>query len=265
MKTLPPRSSTTKAVVVSCRVEPLRADRDRAGGGRDVRRRLTRRQRYDDVDALRAAGLDQRRHAHVAERLPHQQRAVDRARRKRRSPRAGRGRRPGASGRRTHAPEQGRVVLDRALVGEPQQGLPVVAHGIVDHPLPVLGRDVERRDRRGGVRRQVLLHERRLAAQHPDHAQRAPGEHRHEPVRDSVQVVDQVALAGAGVGEQRLVEIGQPDAGPFLLGHADILPPSGHRLGDGLQVKGRTTGPAGELLGLTETNVVAIGKSRAPR
>jgi hypothetical protein len=120
------------------------------------------------------------------------------------------------------------VVLDRPLVGEPQQRLPVVADRIADHSFAVLRRDLERRDRRRGVGGQVLLHEGRLPAQHPDNAQCSLGEHRHESVRDGVQVVDQVTLGGSGVGEQRLVEVGQPDAGPLFCGHADILPGSRH-------------------------------------
>jgi len=57
----------------------------------------------------------------------------------------------------------------------------------------------------------------------PDNAQCAPGEHRHEPVRDDVEVVDEVTLAGLGVGEQRLVEVGQPRTSPFLLLSAERL------------------------------------------
>jgi hypothetical protein len=89
----------------------------------------------------------------------------------------------------------------------------------VDHALPVLGRHLERGDRGGGVLRQVLLHERRLPETHPDHAEGPLGEDRHHAVRDSVEVVDQVALGRSGVVEQRLVEVGQPDAVSLLFGH----------------------------------------------
>ncbi len=52
-----------------------------------------------------------------------------------------------------------------------------------------------------------------------------PRKHRYEPVRDGFEVVDEVALAHAGIGEQRLVEVRQLNREPFfLLGHGHILP-----------------------------------------
>ena len=64
----------------------------------------------------------------------------------------------------------------------------------------------------GRVLRDVLLHERLLAAVHPDHRQRPVLEHRDDPVAHRVEVVDEVALGRVGAVEQRLVEVGQRHA-----------------------------------------------------
>ena len=57
----------------------------------------------------------------------------------------------------------------------------------------------------------VLLHERRLAAGHPDHRQRPVAQLGEDPVVHAVEVVDEVTLGRAGAIEQRLVEVGQLD------------------------------------------------------
>jgi dihydrofolate reductase len=63
-----------------------------------------------------------------------------------------------------------------------------------------------------------------LTAQHADDAKGAPVKHWQDPAGHCIEVVDEVALGRAGISEQRLVEIGQPDSGARLLRHSDILP-----------------------------------------
>ena len=118
----------------------------------------------------------------------------------------------------TH-PEERHVVLDRPLVGQPQQGAPVVAEHLPDLAVRAL-----RPHRRGAhpVGRplgHVALHEGLLARAHPLHRQRAAGQQRDQPVGHGVDVVDEVALGDLQAVAQRLVEAGQPDAVPLLLGH----------------------------------------------
>ena len=64
----------------------------------------------------------------------------------------------------------------------------------------------------GRVLRDVLLHERFLAAVDADHRQRPVLEHGDDAVAHGVEVVDQVALGRVGPVEQRLVEVGQRHA-----------------------------------------------------
>ena len=119
---------------------------------------------------------------------------------------------------------QRRVVLDGALIGQPEQGPPIVAQRVVHLPFGGLrpyrnGLDPLRR-----VLRHVLLHEGRLPAQNPQHGEwptRQPWQH---PVCDSVQVVHQVALAGTGVRAQRLVQVGQFHSGAVVFGAHTRLP-----------------------------------------
>ena len=113
------------------RVEPRGAGGDAPGSPR--RRPGSRRRRRSGTNTctpLAPLVLTPRRQPGVVERLPDQQRGRDRqpepVRAVRRRP-AGRGRGSGGSaGRLVHA-HQRRVVLDRPLVGEPDQGPPVVA------------------------------------------------------------------------------------------------------------------------------------------
>ncbi len=104
-----------------------------------------------------------------------------------------------------------RVVFDGALVGEPQQRPPVVAQRVVHLALGGLGPHRHGAHPVRRVFRHVLLHEGGLAAQHPQHGQGTADEAGQNPVGHRVQVVDQVALRGAGVGAQWLVEVGQVD------------------------------------------------------
>ena len=159
---------------------------------------------------------------------------------------------------------QRRVVLDGPLVGEPQQRAPVVAQGVGDRALGRLGPQWQALHPLRRVRREVLLHERRLAAGHPDHRQRPVAQHREDPLVHGVEVVDELALGGASALEQRLVEVGQLDA--VTLGHRRSVDgltkpelararrpsaPAGvvlQTLGDGdLLLTGRLVGVGGEL------------------
>ena len=120
-------------------------------------------------------------------------------------------------------PHQRRVVLDRPLVGEPQQRAPVVAQRVGDLALatPRPTRDGAH-DPVRRVLRHVLLHERlpgRGRTRITDSGRsRSSGRIRS---RDRVEVVDEVALGRVGAVEQRLVEVGELDAvaGLLRLGH----------------------------------------------
>ena len=84
------------------------------------------------------------------------------------------------SGRSTCA--ERRVVLDGALVGEPQQRATVVAQRVGHLALRRLGPQLHRAHPRRRVLRDVLLHERFLAAVDPDHRQRPVLELGKDPV-----------------------------------------------------------------------------------
>ena len=112
---------------------------------------------------------------------------------------------------------QSRVVLDGALVGEPQQGAAVVAQRVVHLPLGRLGPYRDGLHPVRGVLRHVLLHERRLPAQDSKHGERPPGQPGQHPVGDCVQVVHQVALGGARVRAERLVEVGEFHSGALAV------------------------------------------------
>ena len=75
------------------------------------------------------------------------------------------------------------------------------------------------------VLRDVLLHERLLPAVHADHRQRPVAQLGQDAVGHRVEVVDEVALGRAGPVEQRLIEVRERDAVPFLAGgHPPFLP-----------------------------------------
>ena len=123
---------------------------------------------------------------------------------------------------------QRRVVLDRTLVGEPQQRATIVAERVGHVTLRRLGPQRHRTHPRWGVPGNVLLHERCLTADHPDHRQRAAVQHRDDPVTDRVQVVHQIPLGCLGPVEQRLVEVGQGHPVPHLIAaHRITFPSSG--------------------------------------
>ena len=95
---------------------------------------------------------------------------------------ADRCRAPGRWGGPSAGPDQRGVVLHGALVGEPQQGAAVVAER-VGHLAPGGLRPQRHGPHpRRGVLGHVLLHERRLAAQHPDHRQRPVPQLGDDPV-----------------------------------------------------------------------------------
>ena len=104
---------------------------------------------------------------------------------------------------------ESRVVLHRALVGEPQQRAAVVAQRVRHFPLRGLRPELHRTNPVGGVLRDVLLHERLLTAVDPDHRQRPVLQLGDDPVANTVEVVEQVPLGRVRAFEQRLVEIGQ--------------------------------------------------------
>jgi hypothetical protein len=120
-------------------------------------------------------------------------------------------------------PQQGRVVLDGPLVGEPQQRAAVVADGVGHVALGGLGPEAHRADPVGRVLGDVLLHERLLPAVHPDHRQRPVLQDGHDAIAHLVEVVDQIALRRVGPVEQRLVEVGELDPLALLTGVALAL------------------------------------------
>ena len=177
-KTLPPRSALTNAVVAISGIELLGPCRDGAGRGGRVLERCLVVDRDEHVQSLGAAGLHRAGQADIGQGLANRVGGPNRHREG-----IGFGRvevehqvrdvvRPVGA-------HQGGVILDRALVGEPQQRPPVVAQRVRHVPLrrlrpPLHGADPVRR-----VLRHVLLHERFLAAMDADHRQRpvlrAPG------------------------------------------------------------------------------------------
>jgi len=120
--------------------------------------------------------------------------------------------------------EERRVILHGTLIGEPEQGPAVVAEPIGDLSLRGLGPQRRFRYPRRGVLGEVLLHERRLTAQHPDHGQRPVRQSRDNSCTDGVEVLDKIPLGRVGALEQRLIEIGQLDPVTYLvLAHRLIL------------------------------------------
>ena len=210
MKTLPPRSSLTNAVVASAGSRRS-ARAPRARGWRPPRRRCGAvGERHEHVHALGAAGLHRAGQA--------QRRRAPGARAGRRRP----PRRTLALGRvevehevRRPVPvvgrDQRRVVLDGPLVGEPQQRAPVVAERVGHLALGRLG--PHRRWRPSpGVYFGTFFCMNGCCPGRPGSPTAGGRAARHDPVRDRVEVVDQVALGRAGAVEQGLVEIGQRHA-----------------------------------------------------
>ena len=201
--TLPPRSSFTNSVVAIVGIERGGAHGDGAGGGGHlVDRRLRRRSGRTRARPWRRWSSPRRRG------------------RRRRAPgaRAGPPARPSGTtspsgGSRSRMrwviavgprrPHQRRVVLDRPLVGEPQQRAAVVAERVGHVALGGLRPEPHGLHPVGRVLRDVLLHERLLAPVHPDHRQRPVLELGEDPVAHAVEVVDQVALGGLGPVEER--------------------------------------------------------------
>ena len=112
---------------------------------------------------------------------------------------------------RFRTPHEGRVVLDRTLIGQPEQRAPVLADRIGDRSLRRLGPERHPRDPVGGVARQVLLHERRLPGPDPHHRQHPSRQAGEQPVRHGVEIVHQLALGHLRPVEQGLIEVGQLD------------------------------------------------------
>ena len=126
--TLPPRSSRMNAVVASSgssRSARAAIARVAAATSSGAPRRFDR---HEHVHALGPAGLDRAGQARSASAW----RTRNAARRpaRTRPGAAGRGPAPGASAQVRRSPDQGRVVLDRPLVGEPEQRPPVVAQRV---------------------------------------------------------------------------------------------------------------------------------------
>ena len=139
-------------------------------------------------------------------------------------------------------PDQGqrRVVLDGPLVGEPHQRAPVVDQRIGDHPAGRVGPHLGGLDPLRRVLGQVLLHERFLAGPDPHHRQRPVPQHRDDPVPHRVQVVDQVLLGRVCPVEQRLIQMGQRDAIPFVAHELSLAQPRFTRLTQAEDVAGWT-------------------------
>ncbi len=204
-------------------IDPFGSRGDRPGRGGHLLGRGLRRDRNEHVHALRSAGLGHTDQAGIGQGLAHQVGRADR--RPERVPL-----------RRVEVQDQiagvvpvagahqGRVVLHRALVGEPEQCPAVVAQRVGHLALGGLrphrhGLDPVRR-----VLRHVLLHERLLAAQHPHHRQRPVAQAGDDPVPHGVQVLDEIPLGRVGPVEQRLVEIGQRHSGSLVVAHRLTFP-----------------------------------------
>ena len=216
---MPPRSSTMNAVVAmagssaSARAASARV----AAATSSTRRGIV--DRYEDVNSLGAAGLHRSRQTAVRQGLTDQMRDRDD------------GGEVVVGGWIEVEHHMGgpvdvvgkaerRVILDRALVAEPQQSSAVIAQRVVHLPLRRLGPYRHRLHPVRGVFRHVLLHERLLVAQHPEHGERSTGKPGKHPVRDRVEIVHQVALGGTGVRAQRLVEVGELDPGALFVGRS---------------------------------------------
>ena len=114
--------------------------------------------------------------------------------------------------------DQRGVVLDRPLVGEPQERAPVVAQRVRHVALRRLGPHRDGADPLRRVLGDVLLHERLLAAVDADHRERAVLQRGEDAIAHRVEVVDEVALGRVGTVEQRLVEVGERDTVTGLVG-----------------------------------------------
>ena len=106
-------------------------------------------------------------------------------------------------------PCEGGVVLDGALVREPEQRPSVVAQRVGHLALRGLRPELHRAHPRRRVLRDVLLHERLLTTVDADHRQRPVHQRRDDPVAHRVQVLHQVPLGRVRAVEQRLVEVRQ--------------------------------------------------------
>src|SRR6266571_3892191 len=153
--------------------------------------------------------------------------------------------------------DQGWVVLHSPLVGEPQQSATVVAQGVGHLPFRGLRPKRHCLHPRRGVLGNVLLHERRLAAEHPYYRQRPVAQHRDDAVTHLVQVVHQVPLGRVRPIEQRLVEVGQRHPVSHLIAaHLVTLPPISARRENG------PTSPArpglGTALGTSGAGMVSV-------
>ena len=217
------------------------------GGGGILERRLGGN-RYEDVQALGAAGLDRAAEAGIGQRLANGASGADRHREGigigwvKVEHQVGRPVRP-------VGPHQRRVVLNRALVREPEQRPTVVAQRVVHVTLGRLGPPSDPLHPRRGVRRQVLLHEGLLAPMHPDDGQGTVFQAGEDPVTDRVEVVDQVPLAGIRSVEERLVEVRELDA------VACLIPVRGAH-GEG-ESTSRYEGSAGSPSDMAATSLVA--------
>ncbi len=191
-----------------------RALSDRASRSRDVGHRGSM-ERHVDVQPLRSARLHCALEALLGQRRAHE---VSGARRHGKGIGAGWIEIDDKMRRALGAirPHEGRVILHRPLVGEPDEGSPVVAQRIVDIAPRGLRPEASPPHPVRGVARQVLLHEGFLATMHPDHRERPVHQLGQDPVVDGVEILDQVSLRRSGVLEERLVEIGQLDAMKLL-------------------------------------------------
>ena len=166
--------------------------------------------RDDDVQPLGPARLDRAREARPVQR-PRTSRATATTVGEFRSLRRVQVEHQGRRMQRVVDAEEGHVVLDRPLVGQPEQGPPVVAEHLVHLSVGRLRPHRHGADPVGGALHHVLLHERGRTGPHALDRQRPPGEQGHDPVGEGVRVVDEIALGHLEAVAQRLVEAGQPD------------------------------------------------------
>ena len=194
-------------MVASAGIELLNARRDPARGSGNVLM-AGAGDRHEDVHALGTAGLHRSGEAVLAEGAAHQVRGPH-------------GRRKALARRRIEVEDeeewlvepvgahQRRVELHRALVGKPEQGAPVVAQRVRHLALGCVRPHRHRAHPRRRVLGEILLHEGLLPADGADHRERPVAQVGDEPVTHGVEVGDEVALAGAGLGEERRVEVGE--------------------------------------------------------
>ena len=210
------------------RIELLGAHRDRARRGGDVFDRRPAIDRDEHVDALGAARLDRALQADVVERLADERGRRERPSRSCRRPSGGsRSRTRWVHAVGTVGAHQPRVVLDGALVREPQQRAPVVAQRVGHLTLRRLRPDGDGSHPRRRVLGDVLLHERLLAAVHADHRKGPVGEDRDDPIRNTVEVLHEITLGRARAVEQWLVEVGERHAVARLAASV-VAPVVGH-------------------------------------